>query len=131
MSFEERLQIKYLSKSEDFVKAVMPVNDDVTQLFGYLHGGATIALLETVASVGSVNNCGPDEIAFGVDVHVAHRSNMRSGEVTGEARLASTDLTSKGYRRQTWDVVARNPEGGVVSEGQVICLIVPKSVVEG
>ena len=126
VNFTERLNFHIVTLEKDHVKAVMPVNESVHQSFGYLHGGATIALLESVASEGAALNCGEDEIPFGVDVHVAHRSNMREGEVTGESRLALEERTSKGYLKQTWDVVALNEEGGTVSEGTVICLIVPR-----
>ena len=126
MNFEERLGITYSLMTRTHVEASMPVVEEVLQPFGYLHGGATIALLESAASEGAGLSCGPGETAFGVDVHVAHRSSMTGGTVSCEARLAAEERTSKGYRKQTWDVVARNPDGAVVSEGQVICLIVPE-----
>jgi len=126
MNFVERLNIRFTYNSKELVQATMPVVEDVLQPFGYLHGGATIALLESIASQGAILCCEEGEIPFGVDVHIAHRSSMRSGTVSGEARLLREDRTSKGHRKQTWECVARNPEGGVVSEGTIICLIVRK-----
>jgi len=126
MGLVEQLGIEFGACSEEFVEATMPADEDHLQPFGYLHGGATIALLETVASKGAEICCGPDEVPFGVDVHVAHRTSVKDGQVIGEARLAREDETSKGYRRQYWDVTARKPDGTIVSEGQIICLIIPR-----
>ena len=127
MSFVERLNITYLSQAADCVEAVTPVDDGVKQPFGYLHGGATIALLETRASQGAVLSCADGQKPFAVDVHVAHRSSMRDGSVYACGRLAKTQTTSKGYAKQTWEVCAcaQDAHGPVVSEGTVICLLVP------
>ena len=109
------------------MEAVTPVDDGVKQPFGYLHGGATIALLETLASQGAVLSCADGQKPFAVDVHVAHRSSMRDGSVYACGRLAKTQTTSKGYAKQTWEVCAcaQDAHGPVVSEGTVICLLVP------
>ena len=127
MNFVERLNITYLSQEADCVEAVMPVDEGVKQPFGYLHGGATIALLETLASQGTVLSCLEGQKPFAVDVHVAHRSSMRDGSVYACARLAETQTTSKGYAKQAWVVCARDQDerGPIVSEGTVICLLVP------
>lgn len=126
MNFIDLLRVSYTFESKDRVEGTMPVDESVRQTFGYLHGGATIALMETVASRGAWLNCSPDEIPFGVDVHVAHRSHMQSGQLTCVATLAKEEPSSKGYRKQTWDVVAESDQGAVVSEGEILCLIVPK-----
>jgi len=124
MGLTEQLRIVFDEESPDCVKATMPVDEKVLQPFGYLHGGATIALLETVASKGAEIGCAADEIPFGIDVHVAHRSSVRGGIVLGEAHLSREDTTSKGHRRQYWDVVARKEDGSIVSDGEIVCLIV-------
>ncbi len=125
MNFIDRLKVSFIFRSKDRVEASMPVDESCHQPFGFLHGGATIALLETVASEGAWLNCGPNEIPFGVDVHVAHRSSMKSGRLLSEATLAKEEPTSKGYRKQTWNVRAYGEDGTTVSEGEIICLIVP------
>lgn len=103
MNFVERLNITYLSQAADCVEAVMPVDEGVKQPFGNLHGGATIALLEILASQGAVLSCLEGQKPFAVDVHVAHRSSMRDG-VYACARLIKTQTTSKGYVKQTWEI---------------------------
>ena len=57
MNFVERLNITYVSQAVDCVEATMPVDEGVKQTFGYLHGGATIALLETLVSQGAALSC--------------------------------------------------------------------------
>ena len=127
MNFVERLNIAYISQASDCVEATMPVGEGVKQPFGYLHGGATIALLETIASQGAALSCVEGQKPFAVDVHVAHRSSMRDGSVYACARLAKMEATSKGYVKQTWEVCAcaQDAQGPVVSEGAVVCLLVP------
>ena len=58
------LGIQYTYASEDRVEATMPVDERTRQPFGILHGGATLALAETVAGLGSMILCKPDEIVF-------------------------------------------------------------------
>ena len=53
MTLVETLHIEAASVRDERVEAVMPVMPDVLQPFGFVHGGATIALLETVASLGA------------------------------------------------------------------------------
>ena len=127
MNFEDFLDIEYLRKTETALEAVMTVRDDMLQPFGYLHGGVTIALLETVASRGAFLNCGDRELPFGVDVHVAHRSSVRDGQVRAVVNLAREAPTSKGLRTQTWSVAALSDSGETVSEGEIIILLVPVS----
>ena len=124
MGLVEQLGITFEEATPDHVTGVMDVTEQHMQPFGYLHGGATISLLETVASKGAELGCRPGEVPFGVDVHVAHRSSVQGGRVIGEASLAHEDSTSKGHRRQYWDVIARKEDGTVVSVGEIVCLIV-------
>ena len=127
MNFVERLNITYISQASDCVEAAMPVGEGVRQPFGYLHGGATIALLETLAGQGAVLSCSEGQKPFAVDVHVAHRSSMREGSVFARACLAKTEATSKGYAKQAWEVCAhaQDARGPVVSEDTVVYLLVP------
>ena len=127
MNFEDFLDIEYLRKSKTDLEAIMTVRDEMLQPFGYLHGGVTISLLETVASRGAFLNCGEGELAFGVDVHVAHRSSLRNGRVRAIAKLKHEEPTSKGLRKQTWSVAALSDSGETVSEGEIIVLLVPVS----
>ena len=68
------LGIQYTYASEDRVEATMPVDERTRQPFGILHGGASLALAETVAGLGSMILCKPDEIVVGMQVSGNHIS---------------------------------------------------------
>ena len=74
------LGIQYTYASEDRVEATMPVDHRTRQPFGILHGGATLALAETVAGLGSMILCQPDEIVVGMQVSGNHISSAHEGD---------------------------------------------------
>lgn len=128
MGLNETLGIAFPEASRNFVKGELPITDAIRQPFGFVHGGATIALLESVASLGTeLNSDHAREIPFGVNVNVTHRKSGVDGTLHGEAVLDREEKSSKGYRKLFWNVRARDDAGDVVSEGSVLCLIVPKS----
>ena len=69
------LGIQYTYASEDRVEATMPVDERTRQPFGILHGGATLALAETVAGLGSMILAKPDEMVVGMQVSGSHMSS--------------------------------------------------------
>ena len=69
------LGIQYTYASHDRVEATMPVDHRNRQPFGILHGGATLALAETVAGFGSMIICNPDEYVVGMQVSGNHISS--------------------------------------------------------
>ena len=70
------LGIQYTFASANRVEATMPVDHRTRQPFGILHGGATLALAETVAGLGSMIACQPDEAVVGMQVSGNHISSM-------------------------------------------------------
>ena len=66
----------------------MPVAGN-TQPYGLLHGGASVALAETLGSFGAALVAGEDRVAVGLDVNATHHRAARSGVVTGTATLLS------------------------------------------
>lgn len=74
----------------------MPIVPEVFQPHGYLHGGATIALLETVASIGTEQNTDFDkERPFGIDVQVRHRKSGKEGTLRGVADLDREEVSER------------------------------------
>ena len=128
MSFNELLGITFPEASDTLVRGELPITDAIRQPFGFVHGGATITLLEAVASLGTgLHTDLSRELSFGVNVNVTHRKSGVDGTLHGEATLDREEKSSKGYRKLFWNVCARDDAGDVVSEGRVLCLIVPKS----
>ncbi len=85
--------------SQDRVVATMPVTPLHHQPFGYLHGGASVALAETVASIGGFLNCPPGKVAFGLEINANHLRPKRSGVLTA----IGTPL-HRGQTTQVWDI---------------------------
>lgn len=82
----DTLGINYVEMHEDLIVATMPVDERTVQPFGLLHGGASAALAETLASVGGwVNLKEPDQGVVGIELNANHLRSKRSGVVTGRA----------------------------------------------
>ncbi|MCA1726471.1 MAG: PaaI family thioesterase, partial [Actinobacteria bacterium] len=77
----ERLEIDFLEIASTHLKARMPVKGN-TQVYGMLHGGATAALCETIASYGTALIAGLDKMVTGVELNVNHIRAVRDGYVT-------------------------------------------------
>lgn len=120
VGLNKTFQVEFLESTKERVVAQMPIVSEVFQPFGFLHGGATIALLESAASAGAENNTDFDkERPFGIDVHVRHWKSGKSGMLKGVAELESTERG-----KQFWKVTAYDDEGDIVSDGVIITKIV-------
>ena len=94
-----------------------------------MHGGATITLLEAAASLGTEFHTDLSrELPFGVNVNVTHRKSGVDGTLHGEAAFDREETSSKGYRKLFWNVCARDDGGDVISEGVILCVVVPQRV---
>jgi len=75
------LDINFTSFERDKVKATMPVDSRTIQPFGVLHGGASVVLAETLASVGGwLNLEGTDQTAVGVEINANHLRSVKKGQ---------------------------------------------------
>lgn len=82
----ELLNLQFSHYARDKVVASMPVNGKTHQPFGLLHGGASVVLAETVASVGAWLNTNLDsQYAVGIEINANHLRAVRSGTVTATA----------------------------------------------
>lgn len=94
------LGIQYTYASDERVEATMPVDYRTRQPFGILHGGATLALAETVAGLGSMIICESDEIVVGMQVSGNHISSAHEGDTV---RAVAT-IVHKGRSSHVWNV---------------------------
>ena len=114
------MQIETIRSERHLVEMTMPVLPEYLQPFGYLHGGVTIALLETAASMGALNSTNLEkERPFGISVQIRHRKSCKNGMLQGVATLDRREGD-----KQFWHVVASDDKGDVVSDGEIICKIV-------
>ncbi|MEC2078300.1 hotdog fold thioesterase [Metabacillus fastidiosus] len=83
----EALDIQILKMDDEGVIATMPVDSRTHQPFGILHGGASVALAETAASVGSFHFIDQEnEICVGLEINANHIRSKREGIVTAHAK---------------------------------------------
>ncbi len=116
------LGIEYTYASEDRVEATMPVDVRTRQPFGILHGGATLALAETVAGLGSMVLCQPDEIIVGMQVSGNHMSSAKEGDTV---RAVGT-IIHKGRSSHVWNVDVFTSTGKLVSSIRVVNSVLKK-----
>lgn len=91
----ETLQIKYIDAGEDFLTATMPVNQNVYQPMGLLHGGATVALAESVGSAASRFFIDSNKYNVkGIEITSNHLRSVKDGNVTATAKLLHKGRTT-------------------------------------
>jgi 1,4-dihydroxy-2-naphthoyl-CoA hydrolase len=94
------LEIEVITATKDTVIAKMPIGPKVHQPFGFLHGGASVALAETVASLGAYLNVAQNnESAFGLEINANHVRPKRDGVVT-----ATAIPLHRGRSTHVWDI---------------------------
>lgn len=116
------LGIQYTFASPDRVEATMPVDHRNRQPFGILHGGATLALAETVAGLGSLVACKPDETVVGMQVSGNHVSSAHEGDTV---RAVCTPV-HLGRSSHVWNVDVFTSTGKLVSSVRVINAVMKK-----
>lgn len=110
------LGIQYTYASDERVEATMPVDYRTRQPFGILHGGATLALAETVAGLGSMIICESDEIVVGMQVSGNHISSAHEGDTV---RAVAT-IVHKGRSSHVWNVDVFTSTNKLVSSIRVL-----------
>jgi 1,4-dihydroxy-2-naphthoyl-CoA hydrolase len=117
----EILEIDLIEATKDLVMAKMPVGPKVHQPFGFLHGGASVALAETVASLGAYLNVAQNnENAFGLEINANHVRPKRDGVVTATA----TPL-HRGRSTHIWDVRIVDEDDKLVCVSRCTIAITP------
>ena len=116
------LGIQYTYAAEDRVEATMPVDHRTRQPFGILHGGASLALAETVAGLGSMILCQPDEIVVGMQVSGNHISSAHEGDTV---RAVAT-IVHKGRSSHVWNVDVFTSTNKLVSSIRVVNSVMKK-----
>ena len=116
----EKLGVELVEVTPERIVATMPVEGN-TQPYGLLHGGASIALAESLGSIGSAIHAHPDRVAVGVDINATHHRSATSGIVTGTASPAHLGRTSA-----TWEIVVTDERGKRLCTSRITCALVPE-----
>ena len=119
----ERLGINYTYVGTARAEATMPVDERTCQPFGILHGGASMALAETIAGVGTLSIIGADEHAVGQQLSVNHVGSAAMGDTV----KAVATLVHRGRSSHVWHVdILSQTTGKLVSTAQVLYCILKK-----
>jgi 1,4-dihydroxy-2-naphthoyl-CoA hydrolase len=106
----EHLGIEFTEIGDDYIRATMPVDGRTRQPYGLLHGGASVALAETLGSMGAAMCVDTKEYqCVGQEINANHVRAARSGWVTGTARPVHL-----GGRTQVWGMEIVNEAGKLV-----------------
>jgi 1,4-dihydroxy-2-naphthoyl-CoA hydrolase len=116
----EHLGIEFTEIGDDFVCGTMPVDKRTLQPYGLLHGGASVALAETLGSMGAAMCVDAAEYqCVGQEINANHLRAARSGLVTGTARPVHV-----GGRSQVWTIDIINDAGKLVCTSRLTIAII-------
>lgn len=116
------LDIVYTDAGPDFLTATMPVNSRVHQPMGLLHGGAMVALAESVGSAASLILVNPEKQEVrGIEISANHVRSIREGVVTGTARILH-----QGKSVHLWEIRITDEKNRLISLCKLTNMILPK-----
>ncbi len=118
----ETLDITYIDVGENFLIARMPVTPRVHQPDGVLHGGASVALAESVGSAASyIFLDGQEFYVRGIEIAANHVKSIREGFV-----YARATIIHKGRTTQLWEIKITNEEGDLISNCKLTTIALPR-----
>lgn len=118
----ETLEIKYVDAGEDFLVATMPVNPRVHQPMGLLHGGASVALAESVGSAASIMFVNPErQEVRGIEISANHLKSKKEGMVTATAKIVH-----KGASIHLWEIRIVDENDKLISLCKLTNMILPR-----
>ena len=121
----ETLGILITEVGDDWLRGTMPVDHRTHQPYGLLHGGASVVLAETLGSSAAMLTLDPtQEVAVGLDINANHVRGVRSGVVTGTARMVHIGRTT-----QVWEIRIETDAGELVCISRITMAVIPARVV--
>jgi len=120
-TLSEALGIEILEIGEDFVRGRMPVDTRTRQPYGILHGGASVALAETLGSIAGNLCLAPGEgVVVGMEINANHLRAVREGWVEGVARPLHL-----GRSTQVWEIRIHDGKGRLSCVSRLTLAVVP------
>lgn len=119
----ETLGIEYLELKEGYVYARMFVRKELSQPYGMLHGGASMAMAESIGGMGSAYYLGvKDYIIRGMQFSANHVKTAKVGTYV----YATATIIHKGRQTHVWNIDIKNEDGGLVSSCRLTNFIMKK-----
>ena len=107
---------------DDFICGKMPVDERTVQPFGLLHGGASVALAETLGSIaGGIKVYNNNETVVGIEINANHLKSAREGWVYGKATPIRI-----GNKIQAWDIRISNGTNELICVSRLTLAVIPK-----
>lgn len=117
----ETLEIEFIDVGEDFLVAKMPVDSKVHQPMGLLHGGASVALAESVGSAASMLFVDPKiEEVRGIEISANHLKSKKEGVVYGTARIIH-----RGRSIHLWEIRITDENDNLISLCKLTNMVLP------
>lgn len=121
------LDIRLISADKEKVVATMPIGPRHRQQAGYLHGGVSVTLAESVASLGTALNIDLDtQMAFGLEINANHLRPKREGLLTAVATALH-----RGRRIHVWDVRITDENGKLICVSRCTVAVVDRPPEDG
>ncbi|HEY6941253.1 hotdog fold thioesterase [Dokdonella sp.] len=118
----EHLGMRVTAVGDDWVQGTMPVDARTKQPFGLLHGGASVALAESLGSLAGNLCIDAGEMAVGLDINANHVRAVTDGEVTGTARAVHLGRTT-----QVWEIRIVDARDRLVCISRLTLAVVPRA----
>ena len=117
----EHLGIRVTAAGEDWLRGSMPVDHRTHQPYGLLHGGASVALAETLGSSAAMLTLDPAQFrAVGLEINANHVRGVREGMVTGTAKALHI-----GRSTQVWEIRIEDEAGQAVCISRITLAVLP------
>jgi len=121
----QTLGIRITEIGGDYVRGTLPVDARTHQPYGLLHGGASVALAETLGSFAAMLTLDPAlEGAVGLDINANHVRGVKSGLVTGTARPLHL-----GRSTQVWEIRIEDERQKLVCIARLTLAVIPAQVI--
>ena len=118
----ETLGIEITDIGEQYIAGRMPVDHRTKQPFGVLHGGASVALAETLGSIGGGLQVDLDtQSVVGIEINASHLNPVSSGWVYGRA-----DAVRVGKKIQVWEIVIKDQNQSIVCKSRLTLAVINK-----
>jgi 1,4-dihydroxy-2-naphthoyl-CoA hydrolase len=117
----ENLGIEFTVIGDDYLEAKMPVDKRTVQPLGLLHGGASVALAETLGSVAATLCVDETRFCVGLEINANHLKGVREGYVTGVSKPIHI-----GRQTQVWEIRISNDAGELICISRITMAVLEK-----
>lgn len=117
------LGIEFTAIGDDWMRARMPVGPNVHQPFGRLHGGASVVLAETIASVAGSMAVPDGKVTVGLEINANHVRAARDGFVHATAKAEQLGRTT-----QVWTIRVEDDAGKLVCLSRMTAAVIDAAI---